>query len=374
MKAVLVFAVAIASILLCTPVGADQELTARQLLQDKRLRYSAAEFDDLLRRSDVLVVDQPELIEYLTIVLERLFPENAGEFTVYLHKNSSANAFVLPNGSMYINIGMLARLTDEAQLAMVLAHEGQHYIRHHGVHSIMRARADSAVGTVVGAVLGVPVAGALLAGSSFAGFSKDLERDADKLGFARVQAAGYQVSAAAKPFERMAAEANASERKTGGGMFDSHPRLSERVTTLSHLAATGPTDGETQRNRFMEVTADARLAALADQLRRRRYAELVVLLEDGEILESFPSFARYYLAEALQMRNQDGDAEAAAENFRRVTLTAPDFALGWRGLGLYLMRRGGDSEGAIEAFRRFLELEPDANDRAFIEHYISTLH
>jgi predicted Zn-dependent protease len=46
-------------------------------------------------------------------------------------RDSSPNAFALPNGSIYINTGLLALLEDEAQLAGVLAHEVTHVSRRH---------------------------------------------------------------------------------------------------------------------------------------------------------------------------------------------------------------------------------------------------
>src|SRR5947208_3849184 len=41
------------------------------------------------------------------------------------------NAFALPNGSIYINTGLLALLDDENQLAAVIAHEITHVSRRH---------------------------------------------------------------------------------------------------------------------------------------------------------------------------------------------------------------------------------------------------
>lgn len=46
-------------------------------------------------------------------------------------RDPTPNAFALPNGSIYINTGLLALLDDEAQLAGVLAHEITHVSRRH---------------------------------------------------------------------------------------------------------------------------------------------------------------------------------------------------------------------------------------------------
>ena len=53
------------------------------------------------------------------------------DIRVRIVDSPSLNAFALPNGSIYINTGMLTRLDNEAQLATVLAHEGVHFTHKH---------------------------------------------------------------------------------------------------------------------------------------------------------------------------------------------------------------------------------------------------
>jgi predicted Zn-dependent protease len=55
------------------------------------------------------------------------------EYEFYVLRDPSPNAFALPNGHVYVNTGMLARLDDEDQLAAVLAHEISHVAGHHGI-------------------------------------------------------------------------------------------------------------------------------------------------------------------------------------------------------------------------------------------------
>lgn len=369
MKCLTGFAAAVCAVAVISSAVAAP--TERELEQEHRLRYISDEFDELLRRSDVLI-DDPALVAYLQEVLDRLFPDHVGEMTVRLHRDSSTNAFVMQNGSVYVNAGMLARLTDEAQLAMVLGHEGEHYLRRDIVQTNLSAKGSSAFGTVIGLAVGVPAAGALLAGSSIAGFSRELERTADAAGFERVRSAGYATDGAHIPFERMAREAKAMGRKAGGGIFGSHPRLTARVSSLRTLAKHDDDDGIRNRDDYLERTESVRLAALADQLEQRRHDALLVLLEDQDVIASYPAAARYYLAEAYRIRGKDGDIETALNNYRMAVDGSPEFAPAWRGLGLFHLRRGEQAE-ALHAFERFLALDPEATDRAFIERYIEQL-
>jgi regulator of sirC expression with transglutaminase-like and TPR domain len=80
----------------------------------------------------------------------------------------------------------------------------------------------------------------------------------------------------------------------------------------------------------------------------------------------------FYLAEALRRRNEPGDRERAEALYETV-LGQPDPPPGaWREWGLVLRDRG-DRAGAAEALRRYLSLAPEADDVAFIRHYLTEL-
>jgi predicted Zn-dependent protease len=98
--------------------------------EEHRLWHSAAELDEQLEKADYLYEDEA-LRAYIESVMQKLYPEYAGAITVRVVDSPDLNAFALPNGSIYINTGMLTRLENEAQLATVLAHEGVHFTNRH---------------------------------------------------------------------------------------------------------------------------------------------------------------------------------------------------------------------------------------------------
>jgi predicted Zn-dependent protease len=49
-------------------------------------------------------------LPYLQGVMDRLYPEFKGKIHVHLYDSTQLNAFALPNGSIYFNIGLLARI------------------------------------------------------------------------------------------------------------------------------------------------------------------------------------------------------------------------------------------------------------------------
>lgn len=75
-----------------------------------------------------------EMNEYLDNIVEKLLvnhPKLRQEIHVYILQTPIVNAYSLPDGTILVTMGMLAQVTNEAELAFVLAHEIAHYSEHH---------------------------------------------------------------------------------------------------------------------------------------------------------------------------------------------------------------------------------------------------
>ena len=75
-----------------------------------------------------------EMNEYLDNITEKLLvnhPQLQQEIHVYILQTPIVNAYSLPDGTILVTMGMLAQVTNEAELAFVLAHEIAHYSEHH---------------------------------------------------------------------------------------------------------------------------------------------------------------------------------------------------------------------------------------------------
>lgn len=75
-----------------------------------------------------------EMNQYLDNIKEKLlvnYPQLQQEIHVYILQTSIVNAFSLPNGTVLVTMGMMAQVTNEAELAFALAHEIAHYSEHH---------------------------------------------------------------------------------------------------------------------------------------------------------------------------------------------------------------------------------------------------
>ncbi|MBI2513635.1 MAG: M48 family metalloprotease [Opitutae bacterium] len=343
---------------------------------EQRLWLRADEEQSALERSG-LRLDDRQLEAYLDSILDRLHPEpllGGNHFHARVLVDPTLNAFALPTGVIYIHTGLLAHMGNEAQLATILGHELTHATHRHAVKGFRSVKNKSAfyatfaigtggVGSLIGAV------GALAAVS---GYSKDLEREADRVGFDRVIAAGYDPRESPKVFRAVLTEAKRTKLKEPF-FFGSHPRLQERIDNFTEFVATLPASKLTGR-----IDAEPFNAAIQGALARNVAADLQAGDFDGardgaqRYLARTPEVPEieFLLAESHRKRNEPVATATARELYARLLARHPDFADAHRSLGIVLLKDGKKPEAAA-AFRRYLELTPQAPDRAYIENFIS---
>jgi predicted Zn-dependent protease len=307
----------------------------------------------------------PALQAYVQGIVDRLYPEFQGAIHVRLLKSTVPNAFMMANGSCYVQLGLLSLLPDESSLAMVLSHEGVHFMDQHGVEE--RAHAGN-VAVALGMI--VPIVGPALAMSSISGYSVDMETEADQVGYRRYLRAGYPVGGAVEPFLALDQYSQAMAFKESYFYAD-HPKLQTRIAYFQAQAAGAPA-AATGRPAYLAATAPARLWVLEELLARRDQKSLIFLLGDPARAAEYPDFASYYLASAYQLRNTEGDAARAEGLYRQVIAKAPAFAPSYAALGKLLAHRG-ETAAAAQLFNAYLKLAPDAADRAYIQQDLQHL-
>lgn len=343
--------------------------------QWKRIEFEVRELEREIEARGALYGD-PAVDAYLQSVLERLFPENQGRLRVRAFRDSEFNAFAVATGNIYVNIGALLRMRNEAELAAVLGHEGAHVTEEHSYRALRKGKAMGAVGSVFGLVLtagtGVDFSlGALARYSSMAGFSREHERESDEVGFRRSAQAGYDAAVGVPIFGRLARELEARKIEQGPYFFASHPRLVERESSYRSLAEGAP-PGEVRRDEFLAATRAARLAALEMVLAHRDGTELVVILEDDDVAAELAPLGTFALGEGYRLRRFAGDEMRSVEQYRKCLETYPDFAPAWGALGRHYARTG-DDDLAVEHLGRFLELSPDAREAPFARQALERL-
>jgi predicted Zn-dependent protease len=334
--------------------------------QRSRLLFEAQQGEEMMLRQGLFYGD-PALDAYLQSIIDRLYPEKTGRFHVHAIRDTEFNAFAVADGSIFVNIGLLLRVDDEAQLATVLGHEGGHVVGDHMYLQMRSAKTRLATGIFLGAGLGE-----LLAASSLAGFSREHERDADRIGFDRMVHVGYDPAAGSEIWARMERELTVRKIKEPAYFFADHPKVVERQRNLAEFALQAPPGGERDRERFLEATAHARLDALDAVWKRNDGKLLVLLLESENLLPTLPKHCRFYLGEGYRLRNDPGDLAKAVEQLQLTLTEAPEFAPTWNSLGRVYLHQG-DKTHALQHFRKYLELEPSGSDAGYARLYVDQL-
>ncbi len=223
--------------------------------------------DQIMReiRRDPDYLDDPLLLEYLQTLWQPLLAQsralgNIGPDTderfawePFLVRDRSVNAFALPGGYVGVHLGLMAITATRDELASVLAHEMSHVTQRHIARGIANTKRQSLLG-VAALIVGVlaasrarnaDAANAVIAGSQAAtiqgqlNFSRDAEREADRIGFALLTGAGFAPGGMAAMFEKL----DQSSRLNDSGGFPylrSHPLSTERIGEARSRLGTAP--------------------------------------------------------------------------------------------------------------------------------------
>src|SRR5450755_2645530 len=154
-------------------------------------------------------LSDPEVNGYLNELGNRLVTSIPGapfDFEFFAVNDASINAFALPGGFVGVNTGLILLCQSESELASVLAHEISHVTQHHIARSVAKQK-DAMLATIaalaaailaarVGGSNGGQVAQAAVASAQGLGiqmqidYTRQVEQEADRLGFQRLEAAG----------------------------------------------------------------------------------------------------------------------------------------------------------------------------------------
>ncbi len=363
--------------------------------------------------------DDPLLDEYLAKIGDKLTPDDVREaggpgFKFEVLRDPTLNAFAMPNGRVYIHTGLLARLNNEAQLAMILGHEMTHVTNRHALRFTRDAQNQQVPFTVaaVAASIGVAVAAGSRAGSgdyigtvvlsqtanvllglglqlaaiaAINGYGRDFEREADAGGMANLVRAGYDPKEAPKAFDRLR-QGSEDRGSLETFFFGSHPKLTERVETTTDLiksnyavAAAAPdtvrnTDEFELRMRTV-VRENARLDIQAGRFKlagEQLDRVLTITPRDPVAQLYYGELHRLQSQRARDAADKADKAQKALERYERAAELDPAFPDPFRQLA-FLYYQQKDNERAKTAFQKYLALKPDAPDAGRIKEYLVEL-
>lgn len=206
-------------------------------------------------RRDPAYLDDPVLLEYVLSLWDPLLAaakargeidadqQNAFAWEAFLVGERQVNAFALPGGYVGVYLGLIGLTTSSDELASVLAHELSHVSQRHIARSMVSSQRQG-LAAMAGLLLGLLAASrssspdaaqAVVMGSQAAmaqgqlNFSRDMEREADRIGIEVLSNAGYSPAGMVGMFEKMdnAMRLNDSNQYP---YLRSHPLTIERIS------------------------------------------------------------------------------------------------------------------------------------------------
>jgi predicted Zn-dependent protease len=333
--------------------------------------------DQIMReaRRDPVFLDDPVLLEYLQSIWAPLVAtarqvgqidadtDHVFAWESFLVRDRSVNAFALPGGFVGAHLGLIALTTTRDQLASVMAHELSHVTQRHIARSIAPQQRASML-AIASLLLGViaasrtnnaDVANATIMGGQGAAiqsqlnFSRDMEREADRIGFGLLAGAGFAPSGMAAMFDRM----DVATRLNDGGGFPylrSHPLTVDRISeSRNRTLLTDPKPSlPTLQHSMMQMRARVLMDDSAQALQRLNgntsstlLADRVGALYGGALAASLlkdHARAERQAALALQLAAGASPREPQAERALRL-------------LQGQVLLNAGDAAGALQALQ-----------------------
>lgn len=310
-------------------------------------------------RTDRDFLDDPELSDYLNTLGTRLVTNAQSVrdgFEFFFVRDGSINAFALPGGYVGVNSGLVLAAQSESELASVLAHEVTHITQRHIARQIAGTENSAMLATV--AMLAAAIIAARtnsqvgqaamattqgLAIQNQLDYTREHEREADRIGLQLLEKAGFDVRAMAIFFGRLQKSSRFQE-SNAPSYLRTHPLNSERIADVQNRIQKSPAkiitdsldfqlvraklqaqDGSPKEALiFFEASAENKSAAQAfgaaiALLRLREFSRAETEVNAAKKIASHPMLDNL----SAQIKRESGDTAAALDILRSALKTAP---------------------------------------------------
>src|SRR6266853_1730101 len=219
---------------------------------------------EVYKQMPVLPDSSPETryVQQLGRKLQTVIPaDRSWPYQFHVIPAADINAFALPGGPIFINLGTITAADNEAELAGVMAHEMSHVYMQHSAKQAPKATVAQIIAGLAGAVLPQSGLGSLGrmgiqigAGTMLMKYSRADEAQADSTGAIIMYRAGYNPKAMADFFQKL-------EQKYGKGgpqLLSDHPNPGNRQQAIQQEVRNWPAKNYvTNSGEFPQVKQDA---------------------------------------------------------------------------------------------------------------------
>jgi beta-barrel assembly-enhancing protease len=331
-------------------------------------------------RVDPAYLRDPDVADYISSLGHRLLgvAEGARDLSFFVVQDDNVNAFALVGGHIGVHTGLILLTQSESELAGVMAHEIAHILQRHqsrtmaGVGrmqwtslaalalAVLASRSSSSQsGQITEAA--VASAGALQMQTQI-DYTREHEREADRVGLTLLERAGFDPRGMAAFFERMLRANRLNEFKGAPSYLRTHPLTTERIADMQDRL-------QTSSARMVPDSLEYRLARARLRAAAGTPAEAVAYfrnaLADKTVVRPREELFGLALAER-RTRDFEG-AWKTLEPLRSSGGGHPAFEL----LAAQLLADQGHPDQALEVYRAALRAHP--RHRALSYGYLNLL-
>ena len=286
-------------------------------------------------------------------------------FELFGVRDRTINAFALPGGFIGVHTGLIVSAESESELASVLGHEIGHVTQKHIARMYGQQGTNSmiALASIVLAVIaasrnpnaaqGIAMGGQALAIQNQLSYSRDAEREADRVGFQILQSGGFDVQGMPDFFQRMQ-RANSIMESGVPGYVRSHPLTTDRIADMQDRVRGLPSQKVFSSIEFYLLKARSRLiqtTSSSNYPELKQYFESLVRKPDlSKQLEG-----QYGLTLLSMKQGRLNDAESHLQKTRAtlqslVSQGSPiqKYSLAIESTGIDLMMANGQTEAALK--------------------------
>ncbi|QOL26714.1 M48 family metalloprotease [Thalassotalea sp. LPB0316] len=265
--------------------------------------------NDLVKQG--LIVRNKAANDYIAHMAQKIEPEFDAHINInyFILRDSSLNAFALPNGNIYLNAGLINQLASEDELALILAHEIAHVVERHGLIKLIDRKQTVVSSHVVDLMFMGTGLIYFAAINDLASFSRQMEEQADELAIEYLANTDYDLSQSINAIEKLVLEKHGKEL---GSIWSSHPDISaraqagrEKISQMNWQAKAKDQhpDYEVFRSSLTELVIKTRL--------RNKQFELAEDLVNRELtIHPDNALMYYYLGEANRLKAAETKAYA----------------------------------------------------------------
>lgn len=329
---------------------------------------------------DPAYLDDPILQDYVQTIWVRLLdasrrrgelqPEldQAYAWQILLGKDRSVNAFALPGAYFGLHLGLVSAVSSQDELAAVMAHELSHVTQRH-IARLMARQGAQAPWLMAAMILGALAAsgnpqgataviagGQAVAAQAQLNFSRDMEREADRVGYGIATEAGFAPQGVVRMFEKL----QQATRLTDNGSFPylrSHPLSTERIADAQ--ARVGIESKAMASEDWVALLMAARAKVLADPSVEALHAWQLSVADASGMAQRTPAqrAAQWYGAALAAAKARNVPAmQKAMQALRSLTTSSPQAAQQVRLLAAELALEGPEPSAA-EALEQLESLE-----------------